>query len=71
MTEERGERKCNKRRESLKVEEKISWPQVEVGLGEQEGKVKVRAWRYDPNIPDSCHVLLVKRRRKCDERWGK
>ena len=59
------------RRELSKVEEKISWPQVEVGLGEQEGKVEVRAWRYDPNIPDSCHVLLVKRRRKYSERWGK
>ena len=27
-------------------------------------KVRVRAWRHDPNVPDSCHVLLVKRRRK-------
>ena len=40
-------------------------------LGEQEGKVEVGAWRHDLNVPDSCHVLLVKRRRKCDERWGK
>ena len=59
------------RRESSKVEEKISWLQVEVGLGEQEGKVEVRAWRHDPNVPDNCHILLVKRRRKCGERWGK
>ena len=55
----------------MKVEEKISWLQVEVGLGEQEGKVEVRAWRHDPNVPASCHVLFVKRRRKCGERWGK
>ena len=59
------------RRESLKVEEKISWQQGEVGLSKQEGKVEVGAWRHDPNIPDSCHVLLEKRRRKCSERWGK
>ena len=58
-------------RESLKVEEKISWLRVEVGLGEQEGKVEVRAWRHDPNVPDSCHILLVKRRRKYGKRWGK
>ena len=59
------------RRELLKVGEKISWQQGDVGLDEQEGKVKVKAWRHDLNIPDSCHVLLVKRRRKCGERWCK
>ena len=59
------------RRELLKVEERISWQQWEVGLGEREGKVKVGAWRHAPNIPDSCYILLVRRRRKCGERWGK
>ena len=59
------------RRESSKVEEKIFWLRVEVELGEQEGKVEVGAWRHDLNVPDSCHILLVKRRRKCNERWGK
>ena len=53
------------------MEGRISWLRVEVGLGEQEGMVEVGAWRHDPNIPDSCHVLLVKRRRKYSERWGK
>ena len=47
----------------MNVEEKISWLQGEVGLGEQEGKVEVGAWRHDPNVLDSCHILLVKRRR--------
>ena len=50
------------KRESSKVEEKISKWQEEVVLGEQEGKVEVGAWRRDLNIPDNCHVLLVKRR---------
>ena len=50
------------------VEEMISWLRVEVELGEQEGKVEIGAWRHALNIPDSCRVLLVKRRRKCDER---
>ena len=44
------------------MEEKISKWQEEVVLGEQEGKVEVGAWRRDLNIPDNCHVLLVKRR---------
>ena len=55
----------------MKVEEKISWLQVEVGLGEQEGKVKVGAWRHALNIPDSCHVQLERRRKRYNERWGK
>ena len=41
------------------------------GIGQARGKVEVGAWRHDPNVPDSCHVLLVKRRRKCSERWDK
>ena len=53
------------------VEEMISWLRVEVGLGEQERKVAVGAWRHALNIPDSYHVLLVNRGRKCSERWGK
>ena len=59
------------RRESSMVEEMISWLRVEVGLGEQERKVAVGAWRHALNIPDSYHVLLVNRGRKCSERWGK
>ena len=54
----------------MKVGEKISWLQVEVGLDEQEGKVKVRAWRHALNVSDSCRVQL-ERMRRCDERWGK
>ena len=53
------------------MEEKISWLQVEVGLGEQEGKVEVGAWRHALNIPDNCHIPLERRRRKYNERWGK
>ena len=40
------------------MEEKISWLQVEVGLGEREGKVAVGAWRHVLNILDNCHVQL-------------
>ena len=39
------------------MEEKIFWLRVEVGLGEQEGKVEVGAWRDALNIPDSCHIV--------------
>ena len=53
------------------MEERIFWLQVEVGLGKQEGKVEVGAWRHALNIPDSCHVQFERRRRKCDKRWGK
>ena len=53
------------------MEEKISGLRVEVGLGEQEGKVEVEAWRHALNVPNSCHVQLERKRRKCDERWGK
>ena len=59
------------RRELLRVEGKIVWLQVEVGLGEQEGKVEVKAWRHGPGIPGNCHVLLGRRRRRYDKRWGK
>ena len=55
----------------MKVEEKISWLQVEVELGEQEGKVEAGAWRRALIVPDSCHVQLERTRRRCDERWGK
>ena len=47
------------------------WLQVEAGLGEQEGKVEVRAWRHALNVPDNCCVQLERMRRRCDERWGK
>ena len=53
------------------MEEKISWLQVEVGLGEQEGKVEVGVWRHALNVPDSCLVQLERMRRKYDKRWGK
>ena len=53
------------------MEEKIFWLQAEVGLGKQEGKGEVGAWRDALNIPDSCHVQLERRRGKYDERWGK
>ena len=59
------------RRELLRVEGKIVWLQVEVELGEREGKVEVRAWRHGPTVPDNCHILLGRRRRRYDERWGK
>ena len=49
------------------MEEKISWQQGEVGLGERDGKVEIGAWRHDPNVPDSWHVLLEKQRGKCSE----
>ena len=40
------------------MEEKIFWLQVEVGLGEQEGKVEVGAWSHALNVPNSCHIQL-------------
>ena len=53
------------------MEEKISRLQVEVELGEQEGEVKVGAWRHALNISDNCHIQLERRRRKYNERWSK
>ena len=53
------------------MEEKISWLQVDVGLGEREGKVEVGAWRHVLNVPDSCHIQLERMKRRFDERWGK
>ena len=51
--------------------EKISWLQVEAGLGEQEEKVEVQAWRHALNIPDNCRIQLERMRRRYDKRWGK
>ena len=42
----------------MKVEEKLSWLQVEVGLGKQEWEVEVGAWRHALNVPDNCHIQL-------------
>ena len=56
------------KRESSRVEEKIAWLQVGVELGEQEERVRVGAWRHGLYVPDSCHVLLGRKRRRCDER---
>ena len=52
-------------------EEKIIWLRVGVEWVEREVKVGVKAWKHVPNVPSNCHILLVKRRRKCGERWGR
>ena len=40
------------------MEGKIVWLQVEVELGEQEGKVEVRAWRHGPTVPETVAFYL-------------
>ena len=50
------------------MEEKISWLQVEAGLGKQGEKVEAGAWRHALNIPDNCHVQPERMRRRYNER---
>ena len=55
----------------LKVEGRTVYQKEEVEWVERGVKVEVGTWKHVPDVRDSCHVQLGKRKRRFDERWGK